>query len=174
MEVAPTTIKDTMKNNFKLEDSLGYVIGRAARSVGGLLNRNMAACGHDVTCEQWSVLFNLSQQDGQKQQDLAQHTCKDKTSMTRLIDGMERRNLVVRIPDRKDKRQKLIYLTNKGKSLQQDLMRIVKQTLAQAETGISPRDMNNCMKTLSLIYTNVSDIQSKPIVAPATKSKGKR
>lgn len=160
-----------MKNNFRLEDSLGYVVGRAARSVGGLFNRNIAACGYDVTCEQWSVLFNLSQQDGQKQQDLAQHTCKDKTSMTRLIDGMERRDLVVRIPDKKDKRQKLIYLTNKGKSLQQDLMRIVKATLAQAETGISPRDIQTCIRVLSVIYTNVSDIQSKPIVAPATKRK---
>ncbi len=161
------------KFTFTLEDSLGYIVGRAARSVGGLLNRNMAAAGYDVTCEQWSVLFNLGQKNGQTQQELAGHTCKDKTSMTRLIDGMEKRDLVVRIPDKQDKRQKLIYLTNKGKHLQLELMVIVKATLEQAETGISVRDMKNCMAVLCKIYNNVLELHQKPIVAPATKKKSK-
>ncbi len=159
------------KQKFILEDSLGYIIGRAARSVGGLLNRNMAISGFDVTCEQWSVLFNLVQKNGQTQQDLAQNSCKDKTSMARLIDGMEKRDLVVRIPDKQDKRQKFIYLTNKGKILQKKLMIIVEKTLEQAEAGISAQDMKLCMNVLCKIYVNVLDIQQKLIVASATNKK---
>lgn len=158
-----------VKRGFTLEDSLGYIVGRAARSVGGLLNRNMAAAGYDVTCEQWSVLFNLVQHDGQTQQELAGHTCKDKTSMTRLIDGMEKRDLVVRIPDKQDKRQKLIYLTHKGKKLQKELMVLVKKTLDQAEVGISSQDMRLCMDVLCKIYSNVSECHHKQTVADATK-----
>ena len=161
------------KQNFSLEDSLGYIVGRAARSVGGLLNRNMALAGYDVTCEQWSVLFNLGKKNGQTQQDLAGLTCKDKTSMTRLIDGMEKHDLVVRIPDKQDKRQKLIYLTNKGKKLQSQLMTIVEATLEQAETGISAAQLKLCMDVLCKIYSNVMDLHQKSTVAPATKkSKG--
>ena len=73
---------------YVLEESLGYATGRAARALGTRLNRNFAEAGYDVTCEQWSVLVNLWQKNGQSQQDLAGTTCKDKTSMTRLIDNM--------------------------------------------------------------------------------------
>ena len=56
--------------------------------------------GYDVTCEQWSVLVNLGKKNGQSQQELAGLICKDKTSVTRLIDNMEKHSLVVRIPVR--------------------------------------------------------------------------
>ncbi len=159
--------------SFILEESLGYIVGRAARSVGGLLNRNMALAGHEATCEQWSVLVNLAEKNGQTQQELAGHTCKDKTSMTRLIDGMEKHDLVVRIPDKQDKRQKLIYLTNKGKTLQKQLMPIVRHTLEQAEAGIDAQDVKLCMDVLCKVYANVIDLPQKQTVAPATNKKHK-
>jgi DNA-binding MarR family transcriptional regulator len=91
--------------------------------------------------------------------------------MTRLIDGMEKHDLVVRVPDKQDKRQKLIYLTNKGKTLQKKLILIVHQTLEQAEKGISSKDIELCMNVLNKIYVNV---QQKTNVACATNKKDKR
>ena len=94
------------QHKYILEQSLGYAMGRATRALGALVNHNFATAGYDVTCEQWSVLVNLGKKNGQSQQELAGLICKDKTSVTRLIDNMEKHSLVVRIPDKSDKRQK--------------------------------------------------------------------
>lgn len=138
-----------------LEQSLGYTMGRAARGLGTRLNRNFAEAGYDVTCEQWSVLVNLWETNGQSQQDLAGTTCKAKTSVTRLIDNMEKHNLVVRVPSKSDKRQKLIYLTKKGKDLQEKLATIVQQTLKDAQKDITAKDVALCKKVLRQVYENV-------------------
>jgi DNA-binding MarR family transcriptional regulator len=137
-----------------LEQSLGYTVGRAARSLGTKLNRNFAEAGFDVTCEQWSILANLWNANGQSQQELAGTTCKDKTSMTRLIDNMENHNLVVRIPSKEDKRQKFIYLTPKGKKFRNELLKIVKLTIEQAQKNISLKDLETCKKVLNQVYEN--------------------
>ena len=110
------------------EQSLLFLIKRTSRNFRKRLNRSFAKAGHDVTTEQWRILRCLQYQDGQRQQDLADVVHKDKTSITRIIDSMEKRDLVVRIPDRLDRRQKLIYLTNKGKRLQEELMQIAQTT----------------------------------------------
>ncbi|MBI1928890.1 MarR family transcriptional regulator, partial [Candidatus Poribacteria bacterium] len=88
---------------YNLDESLGYIVNRAARAVLNRLNRNFAEAGHDATAEQWRILVHLWHQDGQRQQQLADIICQDKTSITRLINGLEKRNLVVRIPDTIDR-----------------------------------------------------------------------
>jgi DNA-binding MarR family transcriptional regulator len=143
--------------DYKLEDSLGYIVGRAARSLGTRLNRNFTDAGYDVTCEQWGVLVNLWNKNGQTQQELASMTCKDKTSMTRLIDGLEKRKIVVRTPDKVDRRQKHIYLTEKGKAFQQELLKIVKKTLAEAKADIDAKDMAVCKEVLGRVYENLTE-----------------
>ena len=140
--------------NYKLEESLGYSLGRANRALGALVNRNFARAGHDVTCEQWSVMVNLGKKNGQSQQELAGLICKDKTSVTRLIDNMEKHNLVVRIPDKDDRRQKLIYLTKKGQDLQERLLVIIKNSQEEAQKSIRPKDIAICKEVLDQIYEN--------------------
>ena len=132
-------------------------MGRAARSLGTRLNRNFAESGYDVTCEQWAVLVNLWYKNGQTQQELAGITCKDKTSVTRLIDGLEKRKIVVRTPDKIDRRQKRIYLSDKGKAFQQELLHIVKKTLQEAQQRVNARDMATCKKVLKKVYENLTD-----------------
>ena len=157
------------KQPYLLEQSLGYIMGRAARSLGQRLTRNFTCAGYEVTCEQWAILVYLGQKNGQNQQDLSAQTCKDKTSMVRLIDGMEKRNLVVRIPDKTDKRQKMIYLTAKGKEFRKKLEGIVQKTIEEAEVGIKPQDMAFCKYILQKIYGNLAECKPKITVAHATK-----
>jgi DNA-binding MarR family transcriptional regulator len=140
------------------EKSLGYVIGRAGRALANRLNHNFEKAGHDVTSEQWAVLTNLWQKNGQNQKDLAGVTCKDKTSITRLIDVLEKKSLVVRTPDKLDARHKLIYLTNKGKALQQALVAIAQKTLVEAQEGIQVRNLEICKTVLRQVAKNLSEV----------------
>ncbi len=65
-----------------------------------------------VTKEQWIVLKILHDDtDGIIQNELAFITNRNKASLTRLINVMEKNNLVARIPSQKDSRKNLIYIT---------------------------------------------------------------
>ncbi len=80
---------------------------------------NFRQNGLEISPEQWTVLIFLWEKDGVTQQELCNATFKDKPSMTRLIDNMERQHLVVRISDKKDRRTNLIHLTTDGKELEE-------------------------------------------------------
>lgn len=142
--------------NYNLEESLGYVVGRARRAIANRLNHNFETAGHDVTCEQWAILMNLSRKDRQSQRELADCSCKDKTSITRLLDGLERRSLVVRTHGTQDARQKIIQLTPQGKKLQAQLLRLVKQTLLEAQAGIKAGEIAACKEVLKRISQNLA------------------
>lgn len=139
------------------EDSLGYILGRTVRSLGARLHRNFSQAGYDLTCEQWGLLSHLERNNGMNQQELAMISCKDKTSMVRLIDGLEKRKLVVRTPDKEDRRQKKIYLTVKGKTFQKRLLPIVEKTLEEAQGHITADEMNMCKRVLNRVYENLID-----------------
>jgi DNA-binding MarR family transcriptional regulator len=121
------------------------------------LNQSFAKAGHDVTTEQWRILRCLQNRDGQRQQDLADVVHKDKTCITRIIDSMEKRDLVVRIPDRLDRRQKLIYLANKGKRLQEELMQIAQKTSLEIQQDIDAEHLDICRNVLMKIRSNLPD-----------------
>jgi DNA-binding MarR family transcriptional regulator len=53
--------------------------------------------GLEITIEQWSILYHLWKEDGLSQQELCNRTFRDKPSITRLIDNLEKQHLVKRV-----------------------------------------------------------------------------
>ncbi len=145
------------KNPHNLEESFGSIVGRAGRAMANRLNQNFSSAGYDVTCEQWAVLNSLWKKNGQSQKELAGCTCKDKTSITRLIDGMQKRKLVFRTPDREDARQKFILLTGKGRTLRQKLLRQIEKTLQEAQKGVRTGDLRTCKDVLVRVTKNLTE-----------------
>lgn len=136
--------------------SLFLLIRHTSKAFREKLNNSFARAGHDITSEQWRLLKCLWQKDGQRQQDLADIAHKDKTCITRIIDSMEKRDLVVRIPDKLDRRQNLIYLTNKGKRLQEELMQIARKISEEAQQGVNPEDLDIFREVLTRLHDNLT------------------
>ena len=101
--------------------------------------------------------MSLWEKDGITQQDLCNATFKDKPSMTRLIDNMEKQHLVVRISDKKDKRTNLVYLTKTGRELESQSFKIAISTLHEALQGISVEELKIGQEVLRKIFTNTKD-----------------
>ena len=105
--------------NFDIQLIFAILNGKVSAAINRKLSRNFRQNGMEITPEQWTVLLFLWEKDGVTQQELCNATFKDKPSMTRLIDNMERQHLVVRISDKKDRRTNLIHLTKTGKELEE-------------------------------------------------------
>lgn len=137
-----------------IDTSIAYLVGRTSRSIMKRLTNKFSTAGFDVSYEQWSILVHLYRKDGQTQQELANIAVKDKAAITRLLNVLEKKNIVLRIPDRNDKRSKLVYLTNKAKEFKTDLIDIVEELLGEAEQGIGPDEIAQCRVTLNKIFAN--------------------
>lgn len=121
------------------------------------INENFAKAGHKITLEHWIVLVHLWIQDGQNQKTLCEYAVKNKTMITRTIDSLEERNYVLRVPDKADRRNKLIYLTHKGKNIQGELSSIMQQSMEEVTKGIDPTELAICKKVLNTVFLNLAD-----------------
>lgn len=140
-----------------LDDSIGQLLGRTTRAMAAAMQNSFATAGHDVTVEQWAILVNLWRLNGQFQKQLAENTYKDKASVTRLVNGLEQRNLVVRVPDETDQRHKKIYLTNKGKALQNKLISLAQKTNKNTSRGIEEQHLQIFKSVLIQLHANATE-----------------
>ena len=140
-----------------VEDSFGKNVYLTERLLVKRLQRNFRVAGYSITVEQWHVLINLWEQDGQTQQQLSEKTEKDKGNITRLIRSLEQRNILIRIPNPTDDRSKLVYLTSKGKAYQKALIPIAQKTLDQAQADIPNSAIDRCNSVLQKVVQNLRD-----------------
>jgi DNA-binding MarR family transcriptional regulator len=137
------------------KEALGHFMGRATRAMSRMLQNVITDAGYDITIEQWVIIANLNRKNGQFQQQLADNTYKNKTSVTRMINALQKKGLVERIPDPKDLRQKRIFLTKKGVQLYKKLRPLAMQVQEKATHGIEPDEMESCKNILLKIYGNI-------------------
>ncbi len=128
--------------------------GKVSAAINRKLTQNFRANGINITPEEWTVLSFLWKNNGVTQQELCNAIFKDKPSMTRLINLMEREHLVVRISDKKDRRTNLIHLTKDGKEMEERAWLIANQTLMEALQGISTEEIQLSQETLRKIFYN--------------------
>ncbi|MBI5604594.1 MAG: MarR family transcriptional regulator [Deltaproteobacteria bacterium] len=144
-----------MKLKFKLEESLGFLANLAALELKYSLTRSFKRHGHDVTAEQFAVLVSLWEKEAQTQSELAEHLAKDKTNMTRILDGLEKRNLVVRRFNESDRRSYGIHLTEAGWQIKDKLIPLAADINRAALRGFSDEEEQALKGFLKNIFTNL-------------------
>ena len=150
-------INNYMPNNqFKKGELYSFITGQASTAIARRMQRNFKIAGIEVTIEQWSLLYHLWKQDGVSQQQLCDATFRDKPSITRLVDNMEKVNLVKRVASKDDRRINMIYLTTEAKEMEEKLMMVANQTLNEALTGVTNGQIEIAKEVLQNVYDNLT------------------
>ena len=149
-----------MATEFILENTLGYWLNRCSILLKSELTRRFQDAGYDVTPEEWVILNRLWEQDGLSQNELAERTIKDKTTITRFLNQMEKKKLVTRKSSTDDARFKNIYLTAKSRELKTILIPIAQQMLGQAAAGISRDELQIVLGLLKQVEANMLNIEA--------------
>ncbi|MCW3113160.1 MAG: winged helix-turn-helix transcriptional regulator [Segetibacter sp.] len=142
-------------NQFKKGELYSFMTGMASTAVARRLQKNFKQAGIEITIEQWSVLYHLWKQDGLSQQELCKQSFRDKPSITRLVDNLEKLNLVKRVASKDDRRINLVYLTDASIKLQDETMNVATRTLNEALEGVSSNDIEMCKAVLQKVYDNL-------------------
>jgi DNA-binding MarR family transcriptional regulator len=142
-------------NQFKKGELYSFITGMASTALARRLQKNFKQANLEITIEQWSVLYHLWKEDGLSQQELCNRSFRDKPSITRLVDNLEKLQLVKRVASTDDRRINLIYLTDSGQQLQDETMNMANQTLNEALEGVSKADVELCKEVLQKVYDNL-------------------
>ena len=144
------------KNQFKRGELYSFITGKASTAIARRLQKNFKQAGVDITIEQWSVLYHLWKLDGQSQQQLCDATFRDKPSITRLVDNLEKLQLVTRVANKDDRRINRIYLTQQANLLQVQTMELANQTLNEALEGVTNEQIEIAKEVLQKVYDNLA------------------
>ena len=149
-------INNYMPNNqFKRGELYSFITGKASTAIARRLQKNFRENGVDITIEQWSILYHLWKEDGISQQQLCEASFRDKPSITRLVDNLEKIKLVKRVASTDDRRINMVYLTPEAKELQEKLMELANQTLNEALVGVTNGQIEIAKEVLQMVYENL-------------------
>ena len=139
-----------------METKGGYLISRIKQMGTRIFDRMLAASGIDeFNGAQGRILYVLWQNDEISISSLSAQTSLANTTLTAMLDRMESLGLVVRKPDTKERRNRLIALTEKAKSLQDDYDRISQQMNELYYTGFTEKEIVQFESYLQRVLNNL-------------------
>ena len=109
----------------------------------------------DATPAEWGLLNVLSHADDQRVGDIASMTRHDRTTITRVIDGLVRRGLVERARDPSDRRAVRVRRTRAGRALHARLVPVVQDVIESAFAGVSAAERKTLFATLARVHDNL-------------------
>ena len=132
-----------------------YLISRATLAVTSLLKKGFANGGiNSIKPAYLGVLLSLWNEDGLKANELGKRAGLEPSTMTGLLDRMERDGLVKRKPDPNDRRAHRIHLTKEGVDAEVSATEVVSNTLEKAFSAIVEKDIETTKNVLRTILLN--------------------
>jgi DNA-binding MarR family transcriptional regulator len=116
--------------------------------------------GINVTPEQYLVLDILWEKQSISQQNIADLIQKDKNSVTKIIDSLEKKNLVNRVVDQKDRRINKIELTQEGLALEKITTEVAINFMNDTIKDIDNQDLDKFVEVMHKLKGNLDNIES--------------
>ncbi|MDH6307801.1 DNA-binding MarR family transcriptional regulator [Dysgonomonas sp. PFB1-18] len=123
-----------------------------------IIHRKIREHNIDVTFEMLHILRCMDRVgDKVNQQELANLTFKDKSSLSYLIKNMEKRGLIAREEDAADKRNKLVMLTEKGEQLYIQIKDIIEDVYTTLEQNVNTEHIQLCIEYMKEFTGTIKD-----------------
>ena len=146
-----------MKAPDSLSSNIIYLCGEFSHVFHQMLTKEFKDNAIAVTVEQFSILAMLFYKNGVSQQEISDVLGRDKTTVARVISIMERDNMVTRIMNKDDNRGKLIYLTKKGRSIQEKAVGVSGKLYLRAIGDLKESQLKAAIKIMKTMTINISE-----------------
>ncbi|KIX12972.1 MarR family winged helix-turn-helix transcriptional regulator [Dethiosulfatarculus sandiegensis] len=152
-----------MSNNFKvfpIENSPGFIMHHLDLLLKLGLHKAFQAEGINITAEQWAILSCLWEKEGIHQSAIAVKIGKDRHTITRMLNLLEKKGFIKRVPTNEDKRRLNVYLTDSGKEIRGTLVPIVTGFLERAFIGLTREEITESIRILRHITGNLESLKA--------------
>ncbi len=137
--------------DFQLDQAIGMQVNRAAFLMTEEISRRFVNKGYALSAQDFGILFRLSRQGAMSQVDIAAVMMRDKTTITRRIDGLVKKGLVVRTLNANDRRSYAVGLTKEGEQALAILIPQVSDFQQELLQDVDEEEQQITLKTLQHI-----------------------
>lgn len=138
----------------KLDGIVFYALDKAIKSYRQFAQQRIKEEGFKITIDQWLVIKTLLENPSIKQKDLSVNVFKDEASVTRIIGNLVRDGYLNRKIDPTDRRKSILNVTDKGRSIIEDVQVVVDQNRKDALDGLDQQQIEQLHGILKTIISN--------------------
>ncbi|GBR46753.1 MarR family winged helix-turn-helix transcriptional regulator [Neokomagataea thailandica] len=143
-----------MQGNEQDVPPLGRMIGRIARRWRQMIDARLQPYG--VTDAMWLPLLELDRAvEPMHQKDIAASLGVDNSAVVRVLSTLERRGLVRRVPDSRDRRARAVSLTEEGRQRVSEIYRLSGQMEEELLAGVTPEELKTTRRVLGVIMHRI-------------------
>lgn len=146
-----------MKKSMQQQTQGGFLMAKIHQLGGRIFARLLKEYGvEDLNPAQGRIMFVLWRNDNIPINELARETKLGKSTLTSMLDRLEARGLIQRVPSKKDRRKILIQRTENDRSLEalyvqvsEEMARIWYQGFTQEQIKRHEKDMRQILDNLN-------------------------
>jgi len=142
--------------NFHPPSSLGALISRVRITLYERLDRALAP--FDLSTPQYIVIVLLANDVASKSSDICKTVAHDPGAMTRVLDRLEEKKLVRRVPDPNDRRALKLELTPEGRALYPKVVAVAVGMINELLEGFSKTEVRQMENFLKRILENAGEV----------------
>jgi len=139
-----------------LTDYLPYLLNRAGARIATAFTKE--ARQHGISLQMWRVLAALNQRNGQMVGELADTTSIEISTLSRVLDQMQKKRLVLRRRDGADQRSVTIHRTTAGEAITAKLIPVARAYETKALGGLDARQAKLLKTMLRQVYANLDTL----------------
>lgn len=145
-----------MNDAQNIRSVLLFQIDRTSKVAKQYSQRQLDANGIDITVDQWVLLKIIQESETLSQRELATKSGRDPASITRTLDLLQRKGLVLRQQIEGNRRQYEVVLTVGGAAFVEKHLPLIMLQRQQSVKGISEADLKKAFRVLERIQANMS------------------
>ena len=143
-----------------LDDYVPYLLNRAGARIAQSFSDEVRPFG--ITLQMWRALAALTDRDGQTVGELSVRTSIEISTLSRVLDGLQRLKMLERRRDENDGRVVTLQLTAAGRAMTRKIIPIAERYEHVAIAGLSTRDVATLKRILRTLYANMDGLAAKP------------
>lgn len=134
---------------FDIENSLGFLLAKCHQRAFHIFRKKLEP--HHLTPPQFATLAFLWKKDGITQVTLGELMDVDRTTISGIVDRLERMELVLRGADTSDRRSWVLFLSEKGRNLQRELEPLAGEFNNSVAVSLSEGELRHLLEMLKKI-----------------------
>ncbi|WP_052044872.1 MarR family transcriptional regulator [Candidatus Arsenophonus nilaparvatae] len=111
----------------------------------------------NLSPEQLLIMKCLWEEDGINQTIISDKLIKDKTGITRMLMHLEKKGFIYKVVPENNRRISNVFLTEKGKQLEQQLIKTSFSICEKVSYGLTEKEINNLIEILTKIQNNLNN-----------------
>lgn len=138
-----------------LKSRIGMKLVRIGKMTRAIAIQKFTAKNFEITPEQLTVLAALIDHDGMYQRQIGAITLKDRPNITRIINILEKMELVTRKPDVNKRKIVKIFITDKGREVFEKVIPTALDLWQRTVHGVPEDELKITLKVLQKFKENL-------------------